>query len=407
MAPMLAACFRPTSPPTVVGAAGFAAYLVWMALHFMDALGTTAFVHLLFAVTTLGGWVGGCVRRVRAWPTVVLIPGYGAASAAPALVVAFGGFGCIAATAWLGGLPPWPFAAVGVLTLSVSMVAGLVLPGTGAVAHLAMWLVAIPGLSWRPDAVSLGAVVPDAAWVAGAAVGTAGMLRLLAVPGRFGARASRWRDPWAAMRIARTGALWPPSLVRVASIFGALAIGAALVQRALGADLLDETWVVFIGGMCVATAGATGNSLALPRGPLPGASWLLLLGASGRAGVGRRVQRRILGDVVVATVVFAVVALALGVDLRLVEIVLVGFGCSGLYAAGAARFQWLMTDRLSALVATPIVVAMAVAAWKLGLQGLPTALGVWIAGAVAAVGLGGTGIGRLNFDFGLTRETTQ
>ena len=201
--------------------------------------------------------------------------------------------------------------------------------------------------------------------------------------------------------------LGPPSLVRVALVVGGLAVCAALVQRAPGAGLLDETWVVLIGSVCVATSGASGTSLALPRGVLPGASRLLLLGAADRAGVGRRAQRRILGDAVVATAVFAATAVVLGLDARLVEMVLLGFGCSGLYAAGAARFRWLMAERASALVATLVVVAMAAAAWTLGLQGLPAALGVWIAGAVAAVFLGGTGIGRLDLDFGLTGETTR
>ena len=403
---MAAACFRLTAPQTLAGAAAYAAYLAWMSVHFVDALGTTVFVHLLAAVATLGAWVGGCVRRGRGWPTVVLVPGYGAALAVPALVVAFGGVGCIGAVAWHGGLDLWPFAAVVVLALSASMVVGLVLPRAGAVGHLAMWLVAIPGMFWPADAVDFRAVAPDAAWLAGAVVGTVCLAWLLAFPGRFERQASEWRDRWPATGIVLSGALWPPSLVRVASVFGALAVGAALVQRALGADLLDETWMVLIGALCVATAGASGTSLALPRGVLPGASWLLLLGAAGRAGVGRRAQWRILGDAVVATAVFAVAAAALGLDARLVEMVLLGFGCSGLYAAGAARFRWLMAERASALVATPVVVAMAVAAWTLGLQGLPAALGVWLAGAVAAVFLGGTGIGRLDLDFGLTGETT-
>ena len=404
---MAAACFRPAAPQTLLGAAAYFAYLAWVSLHFVEVAGTTTFVHLLVAAATLGAWVGGCLRRVRGWPTVVLVPGYGAASAVPALVVACGGFACIATVAWHGGIAPWPFAAVGVLALSASVVAGLVVPGAATVGLVAMWLLAVPRMFWRPDAVDFHAVAPDVAWLAGAAVGTVGLAWLLAFPGRFERKVSEWRDRWPATGIARNGALWPPSLVRVASVFGALAVGAALVQRMLGADLLDETWVVLTGGLCVATAGASGTSLALPRGALAGASWLLLLGAAGRAGVGRRVQRRILGDVVVATAVFAAAAVALGLDTRLVEMVLLGFGCSGLYAAGAARSRWLMAGRASALVAAPVVVAMAGAAWTLGLQGLPATLGVWIAGAVAAVFLGGTGIGRLDLDFGLTGETTR
>ena len=406
-AAMAGACFRPTAPWTVAGAAGYVAYLAWMSLHIVEALGSTAFVHLLVAVATLGAWVGGCVRRGRGWPTVVLVPGYGAASVVPALVVALGGFGCVVAVAWQGGLDPWPFAAVGVLALSASMVVGLILPGAGAAGHLAMWLVVIAGLFWRPDAVDFRAAAPEAAWVAGATVCMAGLAWVLAFPGRFERQISAWRGPWPATGIAGSGGPWPPSLVRVALVFGGLAVGAALVQRALGAYLQDEVWVVLIGSVCVATAGASGTSLALPRGVLPGASWLLLLGAASRAGVGRRAQWRILGDAVVATAVFAATAVALGLDARLVEMVLLGFGCSGLYAAGAARFRWLMAERASAWVATLVVVAVAAAAWTLGLQGLPATLGVWIAGAVAAVFLGGTGIGRLDLDFGLTGETTR
>ena len=263
---------------------------------------------------------------------------------------------------------------------------------------------AIAGRFWARDAVDLADLAPTGTWVSVVVCGI-GLLGVFALPWRIvrpaAAGVARLPTvlPWPRY-------VWEPSFVRVASVFAILAAGAALVQRVLGVDLQDETWIILIGGMCVNT-GATGASVALPRGPLAGAARLVLLGAADRRGVGRRVQGKILGDAVSAIAVFAALALAFGVDLRLVEMVLVGFACTSLYLAVGGGVRWLMESRLSGLVATPVVVGLALAAWEFGSWALPEAVAFWIAAAAAGVFVGGIGIGRLDFDFGLIRETTQ
>lgn len=402
IAVMAAACFRPAAARTAVGAAAYAAYLAWLALGAGAELGTTAFVHLLVATVTLGAWIGGCTARLRSWPNSVLVPGYRPAATVPALVLALAGLACNALVAWSCALDVWPFAVAGFLVLSASMVAGVLFPGAAVFAHMGMWLVALAGRFWDRDAVDLAGMGTTGTWVAVVVCGI-GLLGVFAFPGRAvrPVSSSGVRLPRVLRRPRR---VWEPSFVRVASVFGFLAVGAALVQRVVGTDLEDEAWMVLIAGLCVNTA-ATGASVALPRGPLAGAARLFLLGAADRRGVGRRVQARIAGDAVSAVVVFAAFALAFGLDLRLVEMVLVGFACTSLYVAAAGGVRWLLESRLSTLVATPVVVGLALAAWELGSWGLPGAVAFWIAAAAAAVIAGGIGIGRLDFD--LTRETTQ
>ena len=401
---MAAACFRPAAAATVAGAAAYAAYLAWLALGLGAELGTTASVHLLAATATLGAWVGGCTARVRSWSNSALVPGYRSAATVPALVLAVAGLAGNALVAWSCALDVWMFVAFGLLALSGSMVGGLLFPGAAVYGHMGMWLVAIAGRFSDRDAVDLAGLAPTGTWIAAVVCGI-GLLCVFASPGRAVRPASPGgvRLPGVLRRGRR---VWEPSFVRVASVFGVLAVGAALVQRVLGGNLEDGTWMVLIGGLC-ANTGATGASVALPRGPLAGAARLFLLGAARRRGVGRRVQGKIAGDAVSAVAVFGALALAFGVDLRLVEMVLVGFACSSLYLAAASGVRWLMASRLSGLLATPVVVGLALAAWEFGSWGLPAAAAFWIAAVAAAVFAGGIGIGRLDFDLGLKRETTQ
>ena len=405
-ATMAAACFRPTTPRTIAGAVVYGAYFGWLAAAVAPKLGTTTFVHMLFAVGTLGAWVGGCVARVRTAPAVVLVPGYGRATTVAATVVAFAGFGCNAVVAELVGLDVVPFAAFGFAALSVSLVVGLLVPGVAVYVHIAMWLATIPADFWGRDAVVFeGMGYPTGISLAAAVIGGGAFFSAFAVPGWFRrptvrgeARALQLPDRW-------SGRLWEPSFVRLGAVFAALAVGGAVFERVLDTGLADRQWIVLIGTAC-ANAAATGASVALPRGPLAGAARLLLLGAAGRSGVGRRVQWKIARDGALAVAVFAALAVALGLDLRLVEMVLVGFACTSLYLAVAGSVQWLMASRLSGLVATPVVVGLALAAWEFGSWGLPGAAAFWIVALGAAVFLGGMGIGRLDFDFGLSRETT-
>lgn len=394
MGTMSAACFRPAGASTLFGAAAYAAYLAWLAAGFAAELGTAALVHLLLAVATLGAWVGACVGRIRAWPNVVLVPGFGAAATVPAVGVALAGLGCNVAVAWLAGLDPWSFGAVGLFALSASMVGGALLPSAAGYLHLGMWLALISGDYWERDALAPNLV--PAGLSAVSAVCGFGLLAAFAFPGRPGVRASLG-TAWLRPGLPRTRTVWEPAVVRVTCVFGALAVGAALVQRVLEAGLKDQVWMILIATVCANTA-LGGASVASPRGPLAGASRLLLLGVARRTGVGRRVQRKIATDSLAAITVFSAATVALGADLLLVEMVLLGFAASSLYASAASPFRWLMADRLSGLVGTPVVVVLALAAWEWGLRGLPATAGAWIAASAAAILVGGIGVGRLDLD---------
>ena len=395
MGTMAAACFRPAGASTLFGAAAYAAYLAWLAAGLAAELGTVALVHLLLAVTTLGAWVGACVARTRAWPNVVLVPGFGAAATVPAVGVALAGLGCNVAVAWVAGLDPWSFGAVGLFALSASMVGGALLPSAAGYLHLGMWLALIPANYWERDALPAANLVPAALWAVAAVCGV-GLLAAFAFPRRPGGRASLG-TAWLRLGLPRTRTVWEPAVVRVTCVFGALAVGAALVQRVLEAGLKDQVWMILIATVCANTA-LGGASVASPRGPLAGASRLLLLGVARRTGVGRRVQRKIATDSLAAITVFSGATVALGADLRLVEMVLLGFAASSVYASVAAPSRWLMADRLSGLVGTPVVVVLALAAWEWGLRGLPATAGAWIAAAAAAILVGGIGVGRLDLD---------
>ncbi|MCY4014043.1 MAG: hypothetical protein OXG82_15170 [Gammaproteobacteria bacterium] len=395
MGTMSAACFRPAGASTLFGAAAYAAYLAWLATGLAAELGTTALVHLLLAVTTLGAWVGACVARIRAWPNVVLVPGFGAAATVPAVGVAFAGLGCNVAVAWLAGLDPWSFGAVGLFALSASMVGGTLLPGAAVYLHLGMWLALIPANYWERNALAAADVVPAGVWAVVAVCGF-GLLAAFAFPGRPGGRAALG-TAWLRLGLPRIRTVWEPAVVRVTCVFGAFAVGAALVQRALEAGLKDQVWMILIVTLCANTA-LGGTSVASPRGLLPGASRLLLLGVARRTGVGRRVQRKIATDSLAAITVFSVATAVLGADLRLVEMVLLGFAASSVYASVAAPSRWLMAGRLSGLVGTPVVVVLALAAWEWGLRGLPATAGAWIAATAVAILVGGIGIGRLDLD---------
>ena len=367
-------------------------------------------MHLLFAVATLGAWLGCCAARVRGWPNAAIVPGYARATNVAVLGVAAAGFGCNLAVASATGLDVWPLAAIGALVLSAAMVGGLLFPGAAVHLQLCMWIVAVLAADWEPDAVTLDRSVPGGAWAAVALACAAGLLAAFASQ-RFGRLSWRPGSLSGTGRFSGTGILgprgpWEPSFVRVAALFGGLAVGAAVVQRVLGVDLRDESWMVLIGTLC-ANTGATGASVTLPRGPLAGASWLLLVGAAGRGGVGRRVQWKILGDSLLAVAVFAAATAVVGADFRLVEMLVSGFACCNAYLVVASRFRWLMASRLSGLVATPAVVALALAAWEYGPWGLPAAAAAWIGSGAVAVFAGGIGIGRLDLDFRMTREISE
>ena len=178
---------------------------------------------------------------------------------------------------------------------------------------------------------------------------------------------------------------------------GVLAAGCGVAQR-VAVDWKDVSWLVLISTIC-AHVGAVGSSASLPRGPLPSVSRLVLVGAAkSRAGAGRVVLAKVVADSVLAAGVFTTVVLALGLDFRLIEMVLLAFAACHIYLILACGSRWLLSSRRSALVAAPAVVAIAGAAWFVGPWGLPLATVACIVTGVAAIYLGGVGIGRLDVD---------
>lgn len=403
---MAAACFRPTSAATIAGVAAYGVYLAWVGTGIAGQLGTTAYAHLLCALATLGAWLGSCFRRVGAWPGAVLVPGYRRAAHSATAAVGVAGFAGAAVAAWVGGLALWPLATVGVLGLAVAALGGFLAPVVAVYLQMGMWIVAILAPGWGAEAVDLGRVAPPVAW-AGAALPSAAVL--VWTLRRIAPASARRSRSWAAGRWAGLrwpGALWEPSFARVAGLFAGFGVVAALVQGPLGATLRADSWMVLIATLCANTA-ATGASVALPRGPLAGAARLLVHGVARRGGVGRRVHGKILRDSLTGVAAFASVAAALGVDFELVAMQLVGFACTSAYLAAASHSRWLMANRLSGLVATPVVVGLALAAWEYGSWGLPSAVAVWTASGGVAVVVGGLGIGRHALDLGTTREAMQ
>ena len=185
---------------------------------------------------------------------------------------------------------------------------------------------------------------------------------------------------------------------RIAFTSGILAVGCTFAHRLPGLEWRDAPLIVVIGSVC-ANLGATATSISLPRGPLPGVAWLLLSGAAKtRSAAARRMLWGIVGDSLFAAGVFAAITIALGPDWDLVAMMLVTLAACHTYLAAACRCRWLLSSRLSVLVATPAVVAIAWAAWAYGPWDLPTALAACMLSAIAAVYLGGLGMGCIDLD---------
>ena len=397
------ACFRLASLQTVVGVSVYSACVAWISTQYIEPFGTTCYAHFCFALATLGAWVGGSTGRAAKWPGAVLTPGYLAALGTAASAVAGVGVGFNLAAAWIGGLDPWPLTIIGTLAFSGCLVAGYARPVLAVCLFIGTAAMIALGPALGPDALMLPDSISHPAWSAAAVLATVGFLTrfvfMLRTP--HGARRRPTvRGPPLAMFAKRLfpPQLWEPSIHRVAVVFGVLAAGSSLAQRAFALEWRDTTWVIVIGLMCT-HLGATGASMSLPRGPLPGVSRLMLVGAAGtRAAAGRRMVRKIVEDSFFAAGVFAAVTIALGPDLRLVEMVLVALAACHVYISLASRSRWLFSSRLSGAVAAPAVVAVSIAGWSIGPWGLPTALAACALSGVVAIYLGGYGIGRLDLD---------
>ena len=398
------ACFRPTSLSTLVSVSLYSGYLGWTSAQYIDTLGTTCYAHFGIALATLGAWVGAATGRVARWPSAALTPGYIPALGTIAVVIAGVGLGLNLAAAWIGGLDPWPLASVGMLVLSIWLVVGYGRPVLALCLFLGMGVAAaLVGPALGPDALTLPDSISRPAWTAAAVLATACVLTRFVFMLRTPHSAKRW-PTGPGLPLAVTAGrllpprLWEPSIHKVAVVFGVLAAGCSLAQRVFALEWRDATWFFLIGSVC-AHLGATGASMSLPRGPLRGASWLMLVGAAGtRAAAGRRMVRKIVEDSFFAAGVFAAVTIALGPNLRLVEMVLVALAACHVYISLASRSRWLLSSRFSGAVAVPAVVAVSIAGWSIGPWGLPTALAACALTGVVAVYVGGYAIGRLDLD---------
>lgn len=399
-----AACFWPT-PRTRVAGIGYAAYLVWLAAWEIERLGTTSYLYLFFAAAVLGAWLGARVAIARVWIGAALTPGYRVVVGCSAGGFAALGIGAIVATGWFGGLDAVPLLSFGGMALSVFLVCGAASPVLGFYllggACFASLLVPVFGRNAWPTGTSEVAM----AWTALATVCSWGLFAALLRRPRplHGASLSNFAAP----RLIAPRHIWQPSAHRVGALAGLLGAGCAHVQRSLGTEWKDAVSMLVIGSMC-AHFGSVGASVSFPRGPLPSASWLLVVGANGsRTGVGRRVLSKVVVDSVYAAGVFSGVLFVLGADFHLLEMLLLALAACHLYLAGASGSRWLMSSRYSAAVAAPVVVALSGAAWFFGPWGLPASIAACFVTGVIAIYIGGIGIGRLDLDAAFTGAASQ
>ena len=388
-------CFRPASLPTLAGVSGYSAYLVWMAVRAVDAAGDTAYIHLCFALATAGSWIGASVGQAARWPGSRFTPPFIAMLRFVAAIAAVSALGLNGAAAWIGGLDPWPLAALGTLATAAGLVGGCARPYSPRYLFLCLViLVMLARLLGRSVPLPIhGATVAVVALAAASALLLRFSFRLRAPDVAPSAPTRPW---WPAMARLVPSRLSEPSLRGIAVTSGILAALCALAHGHPGLEWPDGPLIAMIGTVC-ANLGTLATSTYFPRGPLPGVAWVLLSGAARtRSAAARRVLWSIVADSLFAAAVFAVITIVLGPDWHLVAMMLVALAASHVYIAAACRCRWLFSSRYNTLVATPAVVSISWAAWTYIPWGLPTALATCVVSAVAAVYLGALGMARID-----------
>ena len=395
-------CFRPAWPITLIGVSTYVAYLVWLATYEIGLIGAAAYVHLGLALATAGAWIGAYVGRLASWSGARFIPSLGSTLAILA------GFGAVSAlvlnsmAAWLGGIGSWSLAPFGVLAVTAGLVSGQARPGSELGFFLCLGIlipleplldpVVAPLISGAKNPASLvvvlGASTALLVWF---------VCRLRA--SRVGGSLSQSSTlPSWATTTRLPNRLREPSMARIAVVAGVLATGCTIAYRHPAFEWRDSSLIVMMGSVC-AILGATGKSASHLRGPLPGAARLLLLGAAkDRYDAARRMLLGIVANSFFACGVFTAVTIALGPEWHLVEMMLVTLAACHAYLTAACPSRWLLSRRLSGVVAAPTVVAFAWAAWAHISWALPTAFAACLLTGVAAVYLGGIGMARIDLD---------
>ncbi|MDE0443880.1 MAG: hypothetical protein OXL38_17445 [Gammaproteobacteria bacterium] len=394
------ACFRPSSPATLVGTSVYVAYLVWLSASEIDAIGATAHVHLCVTFVAGGAWVGACLGRAANWSGSAFTRAFAPTLVLAAALAATSVLGINVVAGYIAGMDPWSLTALGSFATAVGLALGRARPAATFYLFLVLGILV-------PIGPVIGPLLPLPIR------GTTGAMLLVAAPVAATALlawfASRLQVPTVSSKSLRptsmTAArvlpslLSEPTLPRVAIWSGLMAAGCTLAHRHAGLEWRDGTLIAVIGAMC-ALLGVTATSVSLSRGPLPGAAWLLLWGAArDRRSAGRRVLSRIFADHLFAAGVFTAVTVALGSGWHLVEMMLVALAACHAYLAAASPNRWLLSNPFSVLVSTPAVGAIAWAAWTPFPWALPTALAAFLLSGSAAVYLGGLGMGRVNLDF--------
>lgn len=389
-------CFCTGSPQTLIGVS-YGVYVVLLATHRIGAGGDIANLDLCFASAVAGAWIGACLGRVARWSEFRFTPAFVSALGVVSALAAVFALGVIGLLAWMGGLDPRPLAAL----CAPAMCAGI---ASGCARPLTMYM--LVGIAILLSFTSsLGTALPlPVISLGGMAASVIALFLATMLLARIAFRLRSISVTPPSVSTPRSPSkllwnrLWEPSMRRIAVWSGTLAAGCTFAHRLPGFEWRDGPLIIVIGSVCV-NLGATGSSASLPCGPLPGAAWLLLSGiARTRTDAARRMLWRIVANLSFAAGVFTAVSVALGPDWQLVEMMLVALAASHAYLATACSSRWLMSSRLSVLVATPVVVALAGAVWATGPWGIPWSLAACVVTAVFAVYLGGLGMGRVDLD---------
>ena len=396
------ACFRPTSTRTLIGVSAYCAFLAWLAFRGIESLGDAAYLYTGIPLAIAGTWIGACVRRTAAWTGSHFTPRLFKTLGLIAILAALAALGLHAAVALIGGLEPLPLLVWGPLALAAGMLGGGERPALMPylILFLAILVALAPLLHSYASASSLG--LSNA---------TATVICLAAAMVTLSWFAVRLHRPTIPSPPAATGWFWlrmsganvpsavrESSLLRVALWSGILAASCAMAHRLPQLQWQDGPLIIVVGSVC-ANISASGSSVSLRSGPIPRAAWLLLAGvAKSRFDAARRAIWPIVAGSMFAAGVFTAVTVALGPSWHLVEMMLLAFAACHAYLAFAGRSRWLLSSRLSTLVATPTVVALSGAAWMYGPWGLAVALAACLLTAFVAVYVGGLGMASIDLD---------